>query len=332
MNRTQPIIRIALLLLLPVFIFPFLFINVSSVQAEEKQVKIGVLAQRGTEHCLKKWSPTAEYLSQNISGYSFSIIPLSFDQLVPVTEKGEIDFVLSNSSYYVTLEINQQVNRLVTLINKDVNGKLMTTFAGVIFTRADRQDISSIKDLIGKSFVGTDSRSLGGWQAALLELKQAGITPRKDFTTLSFAETHDAAVYAVLDNQADVGCVRTSTLERMAEEGKINLADLKVIHYHPHLKSMLSAHHLLHSTRAYPEWPLAKLNHINDALAGQVAKTLIEMPSNSFAAQRSHSFGWSVPLNYQPVHVCLRELRIGPYRDYGKISVVDVFKQYWAYI
>ncbi len=331
MNQTQSFMRISLLLLLTLFICSSPLI-VSSVQAEDKQVKIGVLAKRGAKHCLQKWSPTAEYLSQNISGYSFSIVPLSFDQLIPATEKGEIDFVMSNSSYYVTLEINQRVNRLVTLINKDVNGKPMTTFAGVIFTRAQRQDITCMKDLVGKRFVGTDSRSLGGWLAALLELKQAGINPQKDFATLSFAGTHDAAVYAVRDDHADVGCVRTSTLERMAEEGKINLADFKVIHYQPSSKYLLSAHHLIHSTRAYPEWPLAKLSHVDDNLAEQVTMVLIKMPSNSYAAQRSHSFGWSVPLNYQPVHDCLRELKIGPYYDYGKVSVADVYRQYWSYL
>ena len=312
--------------------FSLPLINVSSVQAEDKPVRIGVLAKRGTKHCLQKWSATAEYLSQNISDYSFSIVPLSYDQVIPATEKGEIDFVLINPSCYVTLEINHMVDRLVTLINKDVYNKPMITFAGVIFTRANRQDITSMKDLIGKRFVGVAPKALGGWLAVLLELKQAGINPRKDFTTLLFAGTQDATVYAVRDDKVDAGCVRTSTLERMAEEGKINLADFKIIYNHSSSNYLLSEHHLPHSTSSYPEWPLAKLNHVDDTLARQVAKTLIDMPSDSHAAQRSHSFGWSVPLNYQLVHECLQDLRIEPYRDYGKFSTADVFKQYWSCI
>lgn len=331
MKRAQSIFRIFLLILAGLILFlPLL--NVASVQAEDKQAKIGVLAKRGAKHCLQKWSATAEYLSQNISGYSFSIVPLSFDQVLTATEKSEIDFVLTNSSYYVTLEINHQADRLVTLINKDVNNKPMSTFAGVIFTRADSYDLTSMKDFVGKSFVAVDPKSLGGWLAVLLEFKRAGIKPRKDFAKLSFVGTHDAAIYAVRDGKADAGCVRTSTLERMAEEGKINLTDFKVIHGLSSPKHLLHEHHLLHSTRSYPEWPLARLKHINNALAIQVAITLIDMPSDSHAAQRSHSFGWSVPLNYQSVHEALRELRIGPYRDYGKVSAADIFKQYWAYL
>ena len=332
MNRTPSIIRIFLLLLLPGLMFSLLSIKVSSVRAEEKQIKIGILAKRGAKHCLQKWSPTAAYLSQNISGHLFSIVPLSFDQVDTATEKGEIDFVLTNPSYYVTLEINYKVDRLVTLINRDVHNKPMTTFAGVIVTRADRRDITSMKDFIGKNFVAVDPKSLGGWLAVLRMFKRAGINPRKDFARLSFVGTHDAAIYTVLDGKADAGCVRTSTLERMAEEDLINLNDFKVIHGPSSPNHFSHEHHLLHSTRAYPEWALARLDHVTNKLAEQVTMVLIDMPSNSYAAQRSHSFGWSVPLNYQSVHECLRELKVGPYRDYGKISVVDVYEQYWAYI
>ena len=181
MNRTQSVIRIFSLLLLTVLMFSLPLITVSSVHAEDKQIRIGVLAKRWAKHCLQKWSATGEYLSQNISGYSFSIVPLSFDQVLTATEKSEIDFVLTNSSYYVTLEINHQADRLVTLINRDVNNKPMSTFAGVIVTRADRQDLTSMKDFVGKSFVAVDPKSLGGWLAVLLEFKRAGINPRKDF-------------------------------------------------------------------------------------------------------------------------------------------------------
>ena len=332
MNRVQPVVKIYLWMLLTLSIFSLQLITVSPVLADEKQVKIGVLAKRGPENCLQKWSATAEYLSQKIPDYSFSIVPLDFDQVIPAVEKSEIDFVLTNSAYYVSLEINHKVDRLVTLINRDVYGKPMTTFAGVIFTKANRQDITSMQDLVGQRFVGVDLESLGGWLAVLRELKQAGINPLKDFATMSFAGTHDAAVYAVRDNKADVGCARTSTLERMAKEGKINLATFKVIDDPLQSKHIFSTHHLLHSTRSYPEWPMGKLNHIENDLAKQVAMVLINLPSHSHAAQMSHSFGWSTPLNYLPVHECLQELRTGPYCDYGKFSTADALRQYWPYM
>ncbi len=331
MSKMQAFI-LKCLLLLAVLILPMTSIIAPAVHAEDKQMKIGVLAKRGTEHCLQKWSATAEYLSQNISGYSFSIIPLNFDEIIPATRKSEIDFVLTNPAYYVSMEINQKVDRIATLINKDIHNKPMTTFGGVLFTQVNRQDISSMKDLVGKKFISVAPKALGAWLAVLREMKWAGINPQKDFASLSFVGTQDATVYAIRDGKADAGSVRTSTLERMTEEGKIKLTDFKIIHKHLDLKTMLPELHLPHSTRSYPEWPLAKLNHISDELAKQIANTLINMPANNLAAQNSHSYGWSHPLNYQPVHNCLRELGVDPYFNYGKYSAVDILKQYWPHI
>jgi len=43
-------------------------------RAADRPVTIGVLAVRGAEQCLKSWSPTAEYLTGRIPGYSFAIL------------------------------------------------------------------------------------------------------------------------------------------------------------------------------------------------------------------------------------------------------------------
>ncbi|MBN2810132.1 MAG: PhnD/SsuA/transferrin family substrate-binding protein, partial [Deltaproteobacteria bacterium] len=201
MNRISSTMRICGLLLVSVFIFSAF--KTTLTYAVDQPVKIGVLAQRGDENCRQQWSATADYLTQNIKGYNFSIVPLDFDQVVPTTKKAEVDFLLTNPAYYVSLEITYNVDRLLTLINRDVYDKPMTTFAGVIFVLNKRRDITSMKELIGKRFVAVDPESLGGWLAVLRELKEAGIDPEKDFATMSFAGTHDAAVYAVRDGQAD---------------------------------------------------------------------------------------------------------------------------------
>jgi len=46
----------------------------SAALAEVPIIKIGVLANRGTEICLKEWSPTAEYLGRKIPKKTFKLI------------------------------------------------------------------------------------------------------------------------------------------------------------------------------------------------------------------------------------------------------------------
>ena len=298
----------------------------SPLLAQDRQdpVKIGVLATRGVKKCLAKWGPTAEYLTSQIPGRSFAIVPLGYEEGCPAVERGKVDFALANSSFYVELEARYGVNRLATLKNLCL-GKGYTQFGGVIFQRADREEIKRLADLAGKTFMAVKGASFGGWQMAWRELKEAGIDPYRDFGKLRFGGTHDAVVYAVRDGLVDAGTVRTDTLERMAAEGKIRLEDFRVINKRDPKTLGLP---FLCSTRLYPEWSFAKVKHVPDDLAQQVAIALLSMSRDSPAAEAARCTGWTIPQAYQPVRECLKELRVGPYEDFGKITFADVISRY----
>ena len=293
----------------------------------KKEIKIGVLAKRGVEKCLSKWSPTAEYLSNIIPDYDFKIIPLKFNDVKLIVKKNKVDFILCNSSFYVEMEFDFGISRIVTMRNLR-GGKVYTKFAGVIFCLSEREDIKKYSDLKDKKFLAVDPLSFGGWQMAYREIKAAGVDPFKKFKSIKFAGTHDAVVYGVKNGEADAGTVRTEILERMAADGKIDLKDFFVIHEHVGIVHLP----FLHSTRSYPEWPLAKVSHISDSLAKKVAAALMNMPEESRAAMAAQCAGWTIPSNYQPVHECLKELKQGPYKDFGMFTFSEVIRQYWHWI
>lgn len=294
-------------------------------------VRIGVLAKRGTDKCRLKWGLTVDYLNRAIDGYTFKLVPLDFEEIVPAVEEGKVEFILANPSFYITLETRYGANRIATLKNR-VLGNVYTTYGGVTFTRADRDDIQDLADLWGKSFMGVDERAFNGWLSAWREFKERGIDPRSDFAELRFGGTHDAVVRAVRDGKVDAGAVRTDLLERMAAEGKIRLEDFHVLG-HEQIDDKASCYFpFKHSTDLYPEWPFAQVAHVSDELAEKVAIALIQMPADSSAARAGHYAGWTIPHNYQPVHECLKELRVGPYKDFGKITFRDVLMQYWPWI
>jgi len=316
-NLLKKFIFIALCLLI--------YFHPTSSFARTDLIKIGVLANRGKDNCLKQWSPTAEYLSKEIQDYSFEIIPIDFKNISQEVKDGNVDFILSNSAIYVGLEVNYNVSRIATLKNKRLNGTY-TTFGGVVFCLKQRSDIRTYSDLTKKHFVAVSETSFGGWLMAWREFIEAGIDPYKDFSKLSFAGTHDEVVYAILNKQADAGTVRTDTLERMQLEGKIDLDNFFIIHEHGGGKVHLP---FLHSTREYPEWPMAKVIHTSDELAEIVAHRLIELQPDSKAAIAASCSGWTIPKNYQSVHECLKILKIPPYEEYGKFTSKQVFFKYW---
>jgi PAS domain S-box-containing protein len=295
---------------------------------DSRPVRIGVLAKRGPQLCLTEWAATAEYLGGEIPGYRFEIRPLRYHEVAPAVAAGKVDFVLANPALYVELERFHGASRIVTLRSL-YGGKPYTVYAGVIFCKSGRDDIRELSELKGKTFMAVEEDSFGGWQMAWRELKEHGIDPYRDFSDLRFADTQDAVVYAVRDGEVEAGTVRADTLAQMVLEGKVRWDQFQVVNPQLGEDAVLP---FPHSTRTYPEWPLAKVRHTSDELAQKVAIALLRMSPESPAAKAAGCAGWVIPQNYEPVHDCLRELRIGPYRDYGKVTLEAVARRYWPWL
>ncbi len=292
---------------------------------ETNTVHIGVLAHQGTSKCLEQWGPTAAYLNQQIPGYSFDILPLEYNHVEEAASKRKASFFLVNPAQYVALEKHYAAQRIVTLREKAAKG-VSSIYGGVLFCRAGRTDINSFYDLRHKHLRAVDSDSLGGWLAALRELKAAGLNPDTDFASITFAKTHDQVVRDVLEGRFDVGSVRTDVLERMAAADLIHMEDFRILIRPGGVEDGLP---FLCSTRTYPQWPLAIMPEVSDTLACQVSIALLNMKEDDPAAQAAHSAGWTVPANYQQLHECLQELHMAPYEDFGHIALRDVIMRYW---
>lgn len=288
------------------------------------EVRIGLLAKRGLAIDVKLWTATADYLTTHLPEYRFRIVPLDFTEIHDAVGEAKIDFVLANSAFYVELEKLYGVSRIATLINRNLPGQQTTTFGGVIFCRADRQDLLQTHDLRNHRFMAVEPRSFGGWIAAWREMQHMGVDPLRFFASLEYGNTHDAVVLAVKNRRVDAGTVRTDTLERMAEAGTIRLEEFRILN-----EQVVAGFPFKLSTALYPEWPIAAIRSTPAELSRQVASALLTMASDDPAAGASNSAGWTVPLNYQPVHDCLLDLRIGPYADFGQFTLTDVVKRYW---
>ncbi|MCU7809697.1 MAG: PhnD/SsuA/transferrin family substrate-binding protein [Candidatus Thiodiazotropha sp. (ex Notomyrtea botanica)] len=288
----------------------------------DEEVRIGVLSHRGDVVTRAMWGPTADYLSAIIPGHRFTIRPLKFDEVNPVVDAGDVDFVLVNPGIYVNLEVKYRVSRIATLYNRrnDVPYKI---FGGVIFTRKDHPEINTLEDLRDHSFMAVYSTSLGGFQMAMREMLDSGIDPYRDLKSLEFGGIHDLVVMSVLRGEVDVGTVRTDILERMASAGTIDINDFHIINprQEPEFPFALS-------TRLYPEWPFSKVAHTADTLAQQVAVALLQMPHDHTAALAGKYAGWTIPLDYQPVHDLFLELKLPPYQNLGKFTLSDAIDRY----
>ncbi len=296
-------------------------------ESEPIPARIGVLAFQGEDSDVNRWAPIADYLSAAIPTHKFTIVPLNNDTIDTAVFGGDVEFLLTNPASYADLEAAFGITRLLTVRNRRSNGAY-TQFGAVIFTRSDREDISTLRDLRGKSFMAVHPNAFGGWWMAWREMKENGIDPQKDLSQLEFSGfPQDKIVFAVRDRTVDAGTVRTDVLERLRDSGVIEMSDFKTIN-----RQVVAGFPFLLSTHLYPEWPLALVNQKMMGLAQQVSVALLGMREDSPEAKAARIAGWTVPLDYHAVHELMKDLRVGPYKRYGAPTLKEFIYEYWHWI
>lgn len=314
--------------------------------SQVNEVKIGVLALYGEEEAYSDWNETARYLTEVCKqkypqeNNHFSIVPIGFNEIDTIVENNQVDFLIVNSNIYVYLEYTYDIGRIATL-KKKVGDTEQVQFGGIIFTRANHPDIVDLSDINDNTTIAAVAEnSLGGYLVQKGELLN---NHDIDIDTFSqsplFLENHKDVIKAILDGQADIGFVRTGTMEEMISDGDISSSDIRVLLdyssdedriYHKHSDSREFP--FAHSTDLYPEWPIAKLRSTSNELSERVATSLIEMNAEDSAAITAGITGWTIPLNYQPVHELQKSLKVSPYEHYGEVSLRDFFIQYRIWI
>ncbi|MEJ2621048.1 MAG: PhnD/SsuA/transferrin family substrate-binding protein [Candidatus Thiodiazotropha sp.] len=300
-----------------------LLLSSNNAWSEPADVRIGVLAKRGYEKSHQRWDATATYLSEQLPEYNFTIIPMTFDDIPIIVKNRLVDFVIVNSGIYVDLAVRYGARRILTLVNELSSDYRISKFGSVIFTLADNHEISDLSDLKNHRVAAVHPTSLGGWIMAQRELQSTNLD-QWDFASLMFLNTHDAVVNAIQQRKADVGIVRTDTLERMAAEGLLSVVDFRILSP----KKFTQFPYAI-STPLYPEWPLAMLSHTPLELARQVSIALLSMPTAHQAAIDAHIHGWTIPENYQTVDDLLRLLALPPYDRNIDEKLFDNIRLYW---
>ena len=84
--------------------FPALADGGTDVQASESlPFRIGVLAKRGEAVCRENWQPTVDYLTNQVAGMTFELVPLPFEEVYEEAGRDGIDFYILNPLLYVRL-------------------------------------------------------------------------------------------------------------------------------------------------------------------------------------------------------------------------------------
>jgi ABC-type phosphate/phosphonate transport system substrate-binding protein len=291
-------------------VFTLVFSLCSMTALHAADYRVAVRAYQGIDTANKRWRPTMVYLSEQVPGHTFTLIPvISLKEITVDAGRGEYDFVLTNPSSYVEISERYGAKALVTLINKRAN-TAQDRFGSVIFTHVGNENILRLKDLKGKTLMAVSESAFGGWQMAWLELLKNNIDPFRDLDAVRFPDNalQQMVVYAVLKGEIDAGVVRTDQLEHMEAEGKIDMRYLRILN-----NKNVKGFPFFLSTDLYPEWALAAMKGVSDKVSQQVKQVLQSMPADHPAARAGKYVGWKHALNYDSVEKLMQELKVGPF-------------------
>ncbi|MDO9600933.1 MAG: diguanylate cyclase [Rhodocyclaceae bacterium] len=283
---------------------------------------LGVLAFRPKPETLARWQPTADHLSARI-GRPVVLEILTYPELEAAIVQRRIDFVLTNPAHYVLMASRNGLSSPVaTLIPLD-QGQPIPQFGGVIFSRADRNDIAGLSDLRGKTIATPDADSFGGYQMQAYELAKIGLSMTRDVNLVTTGMPHDKVVDAVLAGQADAGFIRTGLIEAMNASGRLDPTRLHVLD-----RRHEAGFPFLLSTSLYPEWPIAAMPHTDPELARMLASALIALRPDHPAARQGQYYGWSEPADYEPVRNVLHTLRLPPFDQIPEFTLAEVLRRH----
>jgi two-component system sensor histidine kinase TtrS len=289
--------------------------------AAETTVRIGVLSYRELDGVLFNWTEIQSRLSAAIPGYRFELTPMDGSRLNDAVRKGELGFVLTNGSQYVALASEFGIQRIATIMLPEAASP-QKALGSTVLTLAGRKDVNKLSDLRGKRVAVVANDAFGGYLAAARELLGAGIDLEAGDARLVYVGfPMSLAIDALRAGSADAAIVRTCLMEQLAKQGKLQLADYKVVSPRPE-----PGFKCIPSTQLYPDWPLAAARDMDLELAKKVAVTLLSMPPSV------RGLSWSIPADYQPILELDRDLMIGPYADLRTNSFRGLMKNYRAYV
>ncbi len=307
------------------FLFLLLVAETTFAAFNEPPLKIGLLAFRPEMQARATWQPLANHLETTLK-QTVELQLYDHTGLEVAVAQRAVDLVVTSPGQFLMLQHTSGLSSSLATLVAGKEGQESSAYGGVIVTLAERDDIASLRDLIGKHIGAISLLSFGGYQAQAFELLEAGVSLQKDDYLHFLGQPHDQVIAAVVAGRVDVGFVQSGLIESMAREGRLDPSLLKIIN-----RQNLPGFPNAVSTRLYPQWAVAVMPQVDKHLASHIAAALLAMPHGSLGADAEVN-GFEIPANYEGIEQLLHRLRLPPFDGTPEILLADIWQHYAAWI
>lgn len=180
----------------------------------QQEILIGLIPEQNIFRQRERYQILKKYLSARL-GITVNFTSLSrYGNIIERFQAEKMDGAFFGSFTGALAIQKLEVEPLARPVNLDGT----STYHGYIFVRKN-SGIRTAEDMKGKRFAFVERATTAGYLFPLAYFKEHGITDyRSYFRETYFAGSHDAAIMAVLNSEADVGSAKNTIYDQLARE------------------------------------------------------------------------------------------------------------------
>lgn len=278
-----------------VAILSFLLCSASAYASDRGKLIIAVVPEINLVKQMERFVPIADYLDKK-TGMDVEIKPLSnYGQLYEELRDGKVDGGFFGSLVY---GITHERIGIIPLARPVLpNGK--STYTGLLFVRKDA-GIQKPADMKGKTIALADPATTAGYLAQKEYFADNGINMDNELKIL-WTGSHEAAIQAVLSNQAEIGGAKSSVVAKYRKGNRIFDTAVNIINENP--------------KKGVPDNTLAVSRSLDSAKRDLLLKTLLAMNSDPEGKQTLKKFGaikfiQTTNADFKPLYDLVKHLKI----------------------
>jgi phosphonate transport system substrate-binding protein len=237
----------------------------------QQELLIGLIPEQNVFRQRERYLILGAYLSSRL-GITVNFTSLNrYGNIIERFTSEKMDGAFFGSFTYALAHTQLGVEALARPVNLDGT----STYRGYLFVRRD-SSIRTSADMKGKRFVFVERATTAGYLFPLVYFKEHGIAdPHSYLRETFFAGSHDAAIQAVLNKEADIGAAKNTIFDQLAAEN-------------PRIEKEMM---ILATSDVLPQNCLAVRKDLDPELKGALKKTLFDMENNEEGREALRRFG-----------------------------------------
>jgi len=173
---------------------------------------IGLIPEQNIFDQLNRYEPLADYLGEKIGKKIKLKMLVRYGNIIDNFVSAQMDGAFFGSFTYALAHVKLDLESIAR--PEDISGR--STYHGLIFVRKD-SGIRSIQDMREKIFAFVDRATTAGYLFPLVYFKENGIENYHRFLKETyFTGTHQASIYDVLTQKADIGAAKNTVFARIS--------------------------------------------------------------------------------------------------------------------